>query len=1571
MSSNPYLALVAKLETAGGRKTIKGPAGEDSFNLFNIKQFNKGAPGFVAHDKAEGSRDRYRVYANTQESEADMVALLQRRYPEAYAAMQKPYGDDSVAEFAHGLKSRGYATDPDYVSKLVKLGRGIVPGKVTPVAAAVQAGALSPLKSVAAARVLRPDVALEEQKLREEARPSTLEQLGAAMAGATDARLFKGAKELLLGMPEEFPKDPEFVIPKEFTTGVDSDRLTERQEAGSKAELDFIMARQEDQDFRAKTVFDSGMTKGVLLSFAAEGASVSNWVAPWAAARTLGMQAARLAAQGKNSAAIGRSVTEALVAGTGLEVAAQVLEQRFDPANLALAGVADVAFGAGFGYAAVRAGVAQRAFTEAASREAALFEKAAANLGPGAKPEQIEAEYQNLRTQEIREPMAAGLAPTPTSSKLMESPDDMVDDVAGAADVPKVSSDLRAESRFAEPDNLANSDMTSVFDNSYAQARNMGLDLPDVEDTLVRSKAIDTLNAKPGTFLHGTAKESILYKETARAIESLRKQLIPDVTLHITDGAAEMGSQLGFHRLIGDRGSILGLSLKGGSPTAVHEFGHAVFAHRLAKATPEQQDAMKQAYWKWREAYATPGAEQQSTLQRSPISTVSSLPDSYLARAATGKAKGTMMDLWTEAFGGDVPKVQTFDKYFKNFDEFSAEQFGKFVESEVAGIGPGKLTVPQRIMAAIGNLLRSAAQLFGFAKDKGLVRADTAFEDWFVDLLNGNAAKGLKPLDQGVSAMAVPTVKVTTPAQSVNTFLTDPVAVKYGLTGLPVATPAERAKAKAILNLWKKADAFDQKYPLDEAWTKRADNLIDNSVFSAASTGLLMLKSKNPMARMIASELLEDASGVQGRRHSTAAISKYMHERLFMGNTINDVQNAYTVWRNKVGGSLKDDYFGGGEIRAKFDREIAQEIESRRVSGASLTTDPSVKAAADSLEKAYERIRKAQISNKTLGWAAMPGTSVGYMPHKISPSKWRQLTNEQRQVVHDALTEQFVNIEGWDIAFSDQLASRYLQRVQARAVGGHDAPIGGASAGSAEIVEDAMLSMGMSADEIRKNMQRFNRGAAGWTKGRLDLDLNRVYDVNGQPFKLLDVFDTDQLSLLRSQAGRASGEVALARKGVYGRPGMDLIRESMTYGENGARALDTELQAFDQVAAEFINAPFGTAGPKWMERARILNSVVRLGGIVFNQFAEFINAVTHVGVGRTLSAVGAMPRLRGEIKALASGKAVDNPLLTSIEKLGGAEFGTDSYKIIMPFDSPDMAYPTYGMDTVGVADRLLRGASYAQAKLSLWRTMHSVQQRGMAEQIVAKIARYSRDNTEDVALTQFGITPEMRRAIIADGAARWDGDSLVEFDVTKIKDPEMAEAIIQSVHRGVQQIIQGTFIGETGKWAHDGYLKVLTQFRTFSLTAMEKQWARQRNSRGTGAALGILLGSMSVAAPVYVARVYAQSVGRPDQEEYIERRLTPELIARQTLNYVALSGLAGDFLDIGAALAPDEYGVKMTGGRAGTDTDFVGNLVAPSMSLVDDVWKGFQNLDDPEKLARILPGSRIPYLLPAINALGD
>jgi hypothetical protein len=211
----------------------------------------------------------------------------------------------------------------------------------------------------------------------------------------------------------------------------------------------------------------------------------------------------------------------------------------------------------------------------------------------------------------------------------------------------------------------------------------------------------------------------------------------------------------------------------------------------------------------------------------------------------------------------------------------------------------------------------------------------------------------------------------------------------------------------------------------------------------------------------------------------------------------------------------------------------------------------------------------------------------------------------------------------------------------------------------------------------------------------------------------------------------------------------------------------------------------------------------------------------------------------------------------------------------------------------------------------------------------------------------------------------------VRFDITKLQDPVMREDLVQAVHRGVRQIIQGTFIGETGKWAHEGWLKMLMQFRTFPLTAVEKQWARQRNDRGAWTALGILVGSMSVAAPVYIARTYATSIGREDQEEFLEQRLQPEFILRATLNYVALAGFAGDFLDAAVALAPDELGLNITGGRAGADTNFVGNLIAPSTSLVNDAWGALQNLDNPHQLLQVLPGSRLPYVIPLLNTLRE
>lgn len=107
-----FLNGLALLETAGGAKTIKGPNGENSNNLYNIKDFS-GKGGFKALDKAEGSRDAYRVYESPEQSKADALDLFSRKYPKALQAK-------TPEEFARALKAGGYATDPLYVTKLTR-----------------------------------------------------------------------------------------------------------------------------------------------------------------------------------------------------------------------------------------------------------------------------------------------------------------------------------------------------------------------------------------------------------------------------------------------------------------------------------------------------------------------------------------------------------------------------------------------------------------------------------------------------------------------------------------------------------------------------------------------------------------------------------------------------------------------------------------------------------------------------------------------------------------------------------------------------------------------------------------------------------------------------------------------------------------------------------------------------------------------------------------------------------------------------------------------------------------------------------------------------------------------------------------------------------------------------------------------------------------------------------------------------------------------------------------------------------------------------------------------------------
>jgi len=111
----------AALETGWGKSVPTGADGKPSFNLFGIKAGGRwgGDTSLSATHEFSGGRMQstlasFRAYDSPEQSIQDYAGVLQSS-PRYSAALNT--GSD-VAAFARGLQQGGYATDPEYVSKL-------------------------------------------------------------------------------------------------------------------------------------------------------------------------------------------------------------------------------------------------------------------------------------------------------------------------------------------------------------------------------------------------------------------------------------------------------------------------------------------------------------------------------------------------------------------------------------------------------------------------------------------------------------------------------------------------------------------------------------------------------------------------------------------------------------------------------------------------------------------------------------------------------------------------------------------------------------------------------------------------------------------------------------------------------------------------------------------------------------------------------------------------------------------------------------------------------------------------------------------------------------------------------------------------------------------------------------------------------------------------------------------------------------------------------------------------------------------------------------------------------------
>lgn len=121
---DPSLLIAqAALETGWGQKMVKNSQGSSN-NLFNIKADRSWKGDKVAtqtlefHDNVPvKERASFRSYSSYEESFNDFVRFLNQN-PRYQSALQH---DNSSERFIHGIHKAGYATDPNYADKVLKV----------------------------------------------------------------------------------------------------------------------------------------------------------------------------------------------------------------------------------------------------------------------------------------------------------------------------------------------------------------------------------------------------------------------------------------------------------------------------------------------------------------------------------------------------------------------------------------------------------------------------------------------------------------------------------------------------------------------------------------------------------------------------------------------------------------------------------------------------------------------------------------------------------------------------------------------------------------------------------------------------------------------------------------------------------------------------------------------------------------------------------------------------------------------------------------------------------------------------------------------------------------------------------------------------------------------------------------------------------------------------------------------------------------------------------------------------------------------------------------------------------
>ena len=643
------------------------------------------------------------------------------------------------------------------------------------------------------------------------------------------------------------------------------------------------------------------------------------------------------------------------------------------------------------------------------------------------------------------------------------------------------------------------------------------------------------------------------------------------------------------------------------------------------------------------------------------------------------------------------------------------------------------------------------------------------------------------------------------------------------------------------MNPWVRTLVGGADYEVNIPFTNRSVNLgqIAGTVFTLGQRDFTnLVRSQSPGANFVAAEILESSSGLV-RRGSSAAVLKEMYHSSAMTHsaaTLVDQRSAY--FRQK---GLNPILL---ESHRQFSRDLRLAMHDYSVTGKAA---PEFKDLIDNIDKTHMEIldrMKGLDEDRSVRGAREIEHRPGYFRYDWEPHNFLRV---REQVGEDSMVRAFrdgyMRGSGLDADLATRLAKAIVRRFSDRGIGVGAADSRLLDLDSRSGIEAVLEQSGLGRADVDSIMRRLDvntqeRATKSYLRSRTDVDMRTP--VPGTDLTLVDLLSDDIERSIQQYVGDAAGAAALANKGIRDKADLEALKDTIMFEQSALREQGLERGQLDAIFSQFGGGAHkgfimgretsGVSPAVSMLTKATRASLLQRAGLT--QLMDTANVFVANGVKNSMEPV--MARL-GWNRPGAMSRAEYNNLYDELQSLG-VIVGQDHmlFRPHLSIDETEVANNVYMQTAQSALNSVERATNYASGQIHVVAAQQKIAAAAVTTNVLRTLAGHETNLTNRM-LRDIGLEPKevsnlvdlIRSGVIeVQGGTVKLNSSQWATHMGADEAAELSHEFGAAIFRAVHQQVQRGLIGETSVWMNSDIGKLLASLKTFALTAVQKQTAR-------------------------------------------------------------------------------------------------------------------------------------------------